>query len=148
MKSELNSSDSILLTNAMYLTNKGNIIVMVLDEPTDTMSFYWGKYSFKDSILNYRLTDEFYYPGLWDEANPDFTKGKTRKRISEEINLRKSESDSLFFYRLITSNEKLVSVGNRTELIPQKIIYSPYYEGENEKFITWKFKAIPELAEL
>ncbi len=148
LNSGQDSRDNQLLTNALYLTDRGNVIVTVIDDPNDTLRYFWGKYRLTDTTLTYLLTDEFYYPGRWDEPEPDFTKGQTRKYNSEEITLKKSESDALSFYRLIAKDEKIHSVGNRALLIPQGISYNPYNEKENEKFISWRFKEIPELATL
>lgn len=148
LKAEPDLHGNSLLTNALYLTDKGNVIVTVIDEPNDTLRYFWGKYRLTDSSLTYVLTDEFYYPGKWDEPDPDFTKGKTRKYNSEEITLIKSEFDSLSFYRLINKDENTSSVGNRAKLIPQGISFNPYNEKENEKYITWRFKKIPVLANL
>lgn len=145
-------SGESLLTGAIYLTDKGHVISNTINEQRDTVSYLWGKYTLTDSTLTYYLTDEYYYHGRWDArwdvADPDYSKGQTRKYHSEEITLRRQKGDSLSFFLLYTDPEKTIAAKRYIHEIPRGLSFWPYREKENEKFYTWLFKQIPVLAEL
>lgn len=124
------------ITGAMKLTHKGNVIVTVINEPGDTLYYRWGRYQLTDSSLTYRLTDEYYYPGRWDapldEKDAAFSRGQTRKYVSDEVTLVRSAYDP----------GRFVKMGD------PKMEYRPYSERKGEQFITWIIRQIPVLAEL
>jgi hypothetical protein len=132
---------------AIYLTQKGNIIFNAIEEQADTVRYFWGTYSLTDSTLTYRLTDEYYYYGQWDERwdvpDPHYAKGKTRKIKSTEVTLFKLKFGTYPFFQLCSKQEK-----KQADTIPSGFIYQAYYETKEMKFYTWFYKQIPVLANL
>ena len=90
---------------AMYLTNKGNIIVTLNSEKEkeDTIRYYWGTYSLSNSKITYQLTHEFYYKGKWDASwegeEADFKRGKSRKIPVIDKLVYRTNCDTLSFFR-------------------------------------------------
>lgn len=145
-------SDDLELTGSMYLTQKGNVIIHILNEPIDTQRYFWGKYILTDTTITYRLTDEYYYPGKWDArfnvVDPDYLFGRKRKYNAEQVTLNRSTNDSLSFFLTKTEAKRLNAANSLNHPGPLGLEYLPYYEPKEMKFVSWLYQQIPVLAEL
>ena len=111
------------------------------------MSYYYGTYSITDSTVSYQLSEEFYYPGKWDDRlnlkELKINEGKTRAYQGELVRLKKPNINAKSYSRIGDSNHVHEAVHSHSELE-----YWPYHEKENEKFVIWTIKQIPTLANL
>ncbi len=137
---------------AIYFTQKGNVIFTVVDQQSDTVRYFWGKYRFTDTTLTYHLTDEYYYPGRWDAgwmvAAPDYLKGQTRTVNLAEKTLLRSKCDKIPYYYPYSREEGELAAKRYQGKTPFGLYYQPYYEPKNQKYYTWLFQQIPVLRDL
>ncbi len=142
----------LLPSGAIYLTEKGNLILHTIKEKSDTQHYYWGKYQFTDDALTYLITDEYYFYGKWDASwdvpHPDYLNGKSRKASGIETKLTKIIGDSLRYFRTYTEAEKTEASKRYLHSKPNGIEYWPYYEPAEQKFYTWFYKHAPVLSNL
>lgn len=147
-----NTSNEFIVSGAMYLTKKGNIIYNIINEHHDTVSYFWGNYQLTDTTLSYQLTDEYYYPGKWDAhwdvTKPDYLNGKTRKVVCNEVILNRTKGDSLSFYKHYTKEEINTALKDIAAPKAYDLSYFPYYETKEMKFYSWFYKQVPVLAKL
>lgn len=154
---EMAAPDSVVsgesvMAGALYLTEKGNLIVHTIDEKSDTQSYFWGKYRLTDTSLTYHLTYEYYYTGKWDarwdQEDVDYSKGQSRKVQAVEVTLQRIPGDSLLFFQPNTPEERAIAAKRYRNIVPRGLDYWPYYETEGMKFYSWLFQQIPALAAL
>ncbi len=144
--------DESLPAGSLYLTAKGNIIYTSIAVKSDTQRFYYGKYRLSDSLLQFELNNEFYFPGKWDARwdveHPDFEKGLTRAIQPITKILLRSSVDSCTFFLPYTASEKQSAAKRHKHDLPKGISFWPYHEPTEQKFYVCLYKHVPQLAKL
>jgi len=139
-------------TGVLRITRKGHAIHAIIDQQGDTMRYRWGMYRITDKAITYQLTDEYYFPGHWDDPwnvpDPAYAKGLVRSIDEPELTLTRTECDPTFYYLRYTERECEMAADHYATARPQGLSYRPYHEPESMKFYSWLFKQIPVLAEL
>lgn len=145
------SGDSVIF-GAINLTKNGNIIFNKMNQLSDTVSYFWGKYRLLDTTITFLLTDEYYYHGKWDArwdgSDPDYPKGKTRKIKSTELTLYKTKCDTFSFFLPYSDNEIKIATKRLGGEVSNGLFCQPYQETKEMKFYSWFYKQVPVLAQL
>jgi len=139
-------------TGVLRITRKGHAIHAVIDQQGDTMRYRWGTYTISNRAITYRLTDEYYFAGHWDDPwnvpDPTYAEGLVRSIDEPEMTLTRTDCDPTFYYVRYTERERSVAAQHYATASPQGLSFRPYHEPADMKFYTWLFKQIPVLADL
>lgn len=139
-------------TGVLRITRNGHVIRAMIDQLGDTMRYRWGTYQITDKTITYQLTNEYYFPGHWDDPwhvpEPAYSKGHIRTITEPEVTLTRTECDPTFYYIRYTEAERKSAAEHYANASPAGLSYRPYHEPEGMKFYSWLFEQIPVLADL
>lgn len=139
-------------TGVLRITRNGHVIRAMIDQQGDTMRYRWGTYKITDKAISYQLTDEYFYPGHWDDPwdvpDPAYAKGAVRKIAEQEVTITRTECNPTFYYIRYTERERKLAAEHYANASPAGLSYRPYRETKDMKFYSWLFEQIPVLADL
>ena len=139
-------------TGVLRITRKGNAIHAIIDQQGDTMRYRWGTYTITNKVITYRMSNEYYFAGHWDDPwnvpDPAYVKGHVRSIDEPKVTLTRTDCDPTFYYMRYTERERAVAAEHYANTSPQGLSFRPYHEPDSMKFYSWLFKQIPVLADL
>ena len=144
----LTQHDSLLF-GGLLLTEKGHVIINFETLNEDSTRCYWGDYTLQDKNIVYTLKHSYSFKGQWSADLK--TRGNAVLSdiapISDTLYATHCANEHGFFRRFAKEEIKLYKITGAPKT-PGSLYYMPYAAVEDQKFFTWFFRSIPELADL
>lgn len=138
-----------LLFGGMLLTEKGHVIISFETLNEDSTRCYWGDYQLQDKNIVYTLKHVSSFKGQWsaDLKNRGNVVIRDIAPISDTLYATHCANELGFFRRFAKEEISLYNISGAPRT-PTSLYYMPYNAIEDQKFFTWFFRSIPELADL
>lgn len=138
-----------LLFGGMLLTEKGHVIINFETLNEDSTRCFWGQYSMQNKNIVYTLKHCCSFKGQWSSELKN--RGKVVVTdiapITDTLYATHCANEAGFFRRFAKEEIGLYKISGAPK-IPGSLYYMAYQSSEDQKFFSWFFKSIPQLADL